>query len=172
MVALPRADEQRARALDRLHRLRSYPDATVQRTALEVEEDVAAIPTGLNGYLAAMAPEGTTLNRMELSLKVFFLDAGQHTGSYVFRRPVKVRVTQDGEYYLGFSPAFLVHGTGDTPEDALQAFFVEWANRYAALRALEREDRLGEPLRRELADIRRRLKHPDPAPLGSSSQTE
>ncbi len=162
------AGEHRTEALRHLRHLRSHPDAEVQRTIREAEVEVAALPAGLDEYVAAMVPEGMEFARLELSLQVLPAGPGDTPLFYVLRRPISVLVTRDGEYFLAFSPAFLAHGTGDSVEEALRAFFTEWTHRYDVLRDLERQDRLGEPLRRELARIRRLLRYREPVPAPNS----
>lgn len=154
-------------ALRRLHALDTHPDEAVQRAARDVAVAVEAMPARLDEALQAQVPEGAVITGAQFQLRAIPLVQTRRgiTGLYVFRRPFRVRVTRDGEYFLCTSSTFLVHGTGDSLSDAMQDFFKEWHQHYQFLVKLEQRQRLGEALRRELDQIRRRLRHPTPVPL-------
>lgn len=143
--------QTKEKALRAAESLLGYPDTKVKATAQVVADYLKGLPVGLEGFLQAIAPEGSAMAKLELRLTG--LCAGGRL--YEFRRPVKITVVRSAHYFVAWSKSFLVHGTGDTTEEALRDFMEEWQRHYERL--LAEEERLGPPLQKELARIRHLL---------------
>lgn len=170
MVASSSPAAVRTRALRSLRSLESHPDPSVQRTAKQAEAELAALPAGLDEYIARMAPPGIQVARFVA--QIVGVPAPESPGmGYVFRRPVRLNVVHDGDYFVASSPSFLVHATGDTVEEAIVHYLEEWVTHYRSLVNRERCDELGLPLQQELARIRRLLRNQDPQPMPLAETT-
>ncbi len=136
-------------ALDAAESLLGYPDTKVKNTAQVVADYLKGSPIGFEDFLEATAPEGSAMPKMELHL----MGLSASGRRYEFRRPLKVVIVREEDYFLASDNRFLIHGTGDRASEALINYMKEWRRHYERL--LSEEDHLAPPLQRELARIRR-----------------
>ncbi len=141
--------QTKEKAIEAAESLLGYPDTKVKATAQTVADYLRGLPVEVDELIRAVTPEGSGIARIELKLSRFVASGRP----YDFRRPVRLVVARDNGYFVAWSNRFLVHGTGDTVEEALRDYMEEWERHYERLVA--EEDHLAPPLERELAAIRR-----------------
>lgn len=143
--------QTKKKALEAAESLLGYPDTKVKTIAQAVADYLKGLPAGIDEYVQAITPQGSAMARVELQISAF-LAAGTF---YEFRRPVRVIISRDNGYFLAWSNRFLVHGTGDSADQALRDYMEEWRRHYEFL--LKEAERLVPPLQKELAGIQRLL---------------
>jgi len=142
--------ETKEKVLQAAEALLGHPDTKVKTTARVVADYLRGLAAGVDEFARAVTPEGSAFARIEFKLSRFIAS----DRAYAFKRPIRVTVARDNGYFVAWS-RFLVHGTGDTIEEALRDLMAEWQRHYERLVA--EEDHLAPPLEKELATIRRLL---------------
>lgn len=150
--------QTKEKAIEAAESLLGYPDTKVKATAQTVADYLRHLPVGVDEFLGTVAPEGSAMARIEFRLSRLCA-RGQ---LYEFRRAIRIIVARSEGYFVAWSNSFLVHGTGDSVDEALRDYMEEWHRHYQWLH--EESERLAPPLEKELAKIQRILiRQPDAA---------
>ena len=134
-------------------KLRHSSDPELSRAAKVVSDYLGSRPTAIEEFLETRS-EGFQLRRVFLELRAIV----SREQVFDLRRPFKVQILREENYFLVFSPSYLVHATGDTIDEAFGNYMDEFIAHFEWLIAYETE--LAPPLKKELAKLRRQLTQP------------
>ena len=122
------------RALKAVRGLQRHVDKEVNQAARVVTDYLSGLPVKVEDFVETLS-EGFEFKRLHLEVRMLAIDRTV----YQLKKPLKVTVEREGNYYFAAARSFRVHGTGQDISKAMMNYMSELVSHYRWLKSHEGE---------------------------------